>query len=357
MDLQTRLPWDMMLDTAYVGGLGRHLQDNRNLNPVPYGAALLPQNQDPTLATTSSTVLGSNALTPNFLRPLRGYGQISLYESAATSNYNALQISLNKRATTGLFFGLSYTWSKTLTTATTDSTWVRADGFTRTADYGPANFDRRQLFALNYVYNLPHLARGNFLTHAVTNGWQISGVTTAGTGAPFTPGVSISTAGSSNITGNTVANGTSEGGRLAVVPGCNPYSGSSDPWNRFNSACFTAPQPGSLGLESGINSLYAPGFVNFDMSVQKQFTMRERLHFQFRVDAFNVFNHANITTLNTTLNFSGAYPGGLTVANSAYTNGVLNKTGFGTPNTQLPTNTAALPGAPRILQLVVRVQF
>ena len=137
-------------------------------------------------------MLGSNALSANFLRPLRGYGQISLYESAATSNYNALQISLNKRATTGLFFGLSYTWSKALTTATTDSTWVRADGFTRAADYGPANFDRRQIFALNYVYNLPRLARGNFLTHVVTNGWQISGVTTAGTGSPFTPGVSIS---------------------------------------------------------------------------------------------------------------------------------------------------------------------
>jgi len=54
MDLQTRLAMDMMLDTAYVGGLGRHLQDNRNLNPVPYGAALLPRNQDPTLAVTSS---------------------------------------------------------------------------------------------------------------------------------------------------------------------------------------------------------------------------------------------------------------------------------------------------------------
>jgi hypothetical protein len=93
------------------------------------------------------------------------------------------------------------------------------------------------------------------------------------------------------------------------------------------------------------------------MSLQKQFTVRERLNLQFRVDAFNVFNHANITTLNTTLNFSGAYPNGLTVANSAYTNGVLNKTGFGTPNTQLSSNTAALPGSPRILQLVVRVQF
>jgi outer membrane receptor protein involved in Fe transport len=359
MDLQTRLPWDMMLDTAYVGGLGRHLQDNRNLNPVPYGAALLPQNQDPTLVAASpKALLGNNALSPNFLRPLRGYGQISLYESAATSNYNALQISLNKRATTGLFFGLSYTWSKALTTATTDSTWVRADGLTKAADYGPANFDRRQTFAVNYVYNLPHLARGNFLTHAVTNGWQISGVTTAGTGAPFTPGFSISNVGSSNITGNTLANGTYEGARLGVLPECNPYSGSSDPWNRLNSACFVAPQPGSLGLESGINSLYAPGYVNFDMSLQKQFSVRERLSFQFRVDAFNIFNHANFTTLNTTLNFSGTYPSGLTVANNAYTNGVLtNQNGFGTVGTQLSSNTAALPGSPRILQLVVRVQF
>lgn len=360
--IQTRLPFDMMLDTAYVGTQGRHLQDNRNLNPVPYGATLQARNQDPTLvAANPNALLGNNSLDPNLLRPLRGFGQINLYESAATSNYNALQINLTKRATTGLFFGVAYTWSKVLTNATSDTAFVRADNLTRQADYGPANFDRRQVFSANYVYNLPLLRRGNGIVRAITNGWQLSGVTQLSTGAPFTPTISLSGVNSTNITGNVVANATSEGARVGVVPGCNPYTGSDNPFNRLNTACFTAPRPGSLGLESGVNWLYAPGLINFDMSLQKEFAIRERFRLQFRADAFNVFNHANFTVLNTTLNFSGSYPNNTSVANAPYNAAgtLVNQNGFGTVGTTngIASNTAVLPAPPRIMQLLVRFTF
>src|SRR5439155_23407456 len=214
--VQTKLPWSMMLDTAYVGSLGRHLQDNRNLNPVPYGATFLPQNQDPSLVATQPNALpGNNALPRDSLRPLRGFGEVRLYESAATSNYNALQVSLNRRFGSGLFFGAAYTWSKALTTAQSDTTWVRADQYTRQAEYGPANFDRRQVFVWNYVYNVTALKQGNWLANAFANGWQLSGLMQLSTGSPFTPGFSISGAGSQNITGNYIASGnTQESGRL-----------------------------------------------------------------------------------------------------------------------------------------------
>ncbi|HLK49734.1 MAG TPA: TonB-dependent receptor [Bryobacteraceae bacterium] len=365
--IQTRLPWNLVLDTAYVGDIARHLQNNRNLNPVPYGADFLPQNQDPTLPVSTS---GNSALQPNFLRLLRGYNQIALYESAATSNYNALQVNLTRRVGRIVFFGAAYTWSKALTTATTDTTYIRADNFTKAADYGPANFDRRQILAFNYVVNTPNVTSVNRFTRALLNGWQLSGVTQLSTGGPFTPTFTISGVSSQNITGNVVAgnpapgaaNYVSEGARIGYVSGCDPYTHSSDPWNRLNSACFTAPQPGSMGLESGVNWLYAPGLVNFDMALQKQFTIKERLRLQFRFDAFNVFNHANFPTLNTTLNFSGTYPNNLTVANNPYNSaGVLvNQNGFGTPSTSLITNTGTngvQPGAPRILQTLIRIQF
>ena len=365
--VQTKLPLNLVLDTAYVGDLGRHLQNNRNLNPVPYGADFLPQNQDPTLAPSTN---GNSALQPNFLRPLRGFNQVALYESAATSNYNAFQLNLTRRVGGIVFFGAAYTYSKVLTTATTDSTYVRADNFTKAADYGPANFDRRQILAFNYVLNTPNVKNGNQFTRALVNGWQLSGVTQMSTGGPYTPTFTISGASSQNITGNVVAGNPApgaatyvyEGARIGYVSGCDPYTHSSDPWNRLNSACFTAPQPGSRGLESGVNWLYAPGLVNFDMALQKQFTVKERLRLQFRFDAFNVFNHANFPTLNTTLNFSGTYPNNLTVANNPYNSaGVLvNQNGFGTPSTSLITNTGTngvQPGAPRILQTIIRIQF
>ncbi len=84
-------------------------------------------------------------------------------------------------------------------------------------------------------------------------------------------------------------------------------AGSSDPFNRLNAACFTAPMPGSNGLESGLDWRYNPGLVNFDIALQRDVTVKERYHVQFRADAFNVFNHANFTGLNTTVNFN-AYP-------------------------------------------------
>jgi hypothetical protein len=101
---------------------------------------------------------------------------------------------LRKRAAKGLFFGLAYTWSKSLGVAgngiasTNDNQSVRPDQYTRQAYYGPTSFDRRQVLAINYVYSTPKLAWGNTLTRLATDGWQISGVTQALTGAPFTPG-------------------------------------------------------------------------------------------------------------------------------------------------------------------------
>src|SRR4051794_19069578 len=91
--------------------------------------------------------------------------------------------SLSRRATSGLFLGVAYTWSEVLTNATSDTTYVRSDNLNRLANYGPANFDRRHVFSLNYVYNTPRFG-ANRVMRAITNDWQISGVTQLMTGLP-----------------------------------------------------------------------------------------------------------------------------------------------------------------------------
>ena len=361
--VQYRLPKNTMLDVAYVGTLGRHLQDNRNLNYNAFGQCFQPQNQDPQLvAANPHALLGNNCLPANFLKPYLGYSNINLYESEATSNYNALQIQVQRRAANGLFVGAAYTWSKALATAqsggTNDNSFVRPDQYNREANYGPSSFDRRQVLAVNYVYTTPKTEFGNKFTKAFTDGWQLSGVTQAVTGSPFTPGFSIQGAGNQNITGS-----NTEGARIGVVAGCNPYTGSSDPFNRLNPACFFAPSPGSIGLESGINFLYGPSLINFDMALQKEFSVKERLHFQFRIDAFNVFNHAEFSGYNGTLNFNsyptnaaGIVTGLPTLASTTLgrnPNGSFNVTGFGTV-TQVG---AGALGYSRILQTMIRVVF
>jgi hypothetical protein len=139
------------------------------------------------------------------------------------------------------------------------------------------------------------------------------------------------------------------------VKGCDPYTHSSDPFNRLNAACFFAPQLGSLGLETGINWLYQPGLIDFDMSLQKVFAVKERVRLQFRVDAFNVFNHPNFTGLNATLNFTG-YPNPVLANNATPYNSagrLVNVTGFGAAT--VPQLGAA--GAARTLQTLIRITF
>jgi hypothetical protein len=341
--VQTKLPSQMVLDVAYVGALFRHLQDNRNLNYVPYGAAFQPQYQDPTI---SSSVLGGASLPSNFMRPLRGIGNINLYESAATGNYNSLQVAVNRRVG-HLFLGLAYTWSKDLTTASGDTNFVRPDQYTRQAYYGPSGNDRRHNFALNYVYNLPFFEHSKGFAHAAFGGWQISGITRFLSGSPYGIGYSISGISQQQITGS-----TTEGARVGFRG--SPNTGSDDPYNRLNAGVVIPPAPGSIGLESGVNYLTGPGINNWDISLQKQFSITEHAHLQFRADAFNAFNHTQFSGINSTVNYTA------TIANGTYTNlvpsnlylkpdGTVNNiNGFGTVN-----------GArdPRIMQLMVRLQF
>lgn len=335
--VQTQLPGKMVLDTAYVGALFRHLQDNRNLNYVPYGAAFLPQNQDPSI---SSSLPGGAALPANFLRPLRGIGNINLYEATATGNYNSLQVSVNRRAGR-LFLGVAYTWSKDLTTASGDTNFVRPDQYTRQAYYGPSSNDRRHNFALNYVYDLPYLEHRNAFVKSVLGGWQISGVTRFMSGTPYGIGYSIGGVAQQNITGS-----TTEGARVGFTG--NPSTGSDNPYNRLNAAVVVPPAVGSIGLESGVNYLTGPGINNWDISLQKQFSITEHAHLQLRADAFNAFNHTQFSGVNSTVNYSSftnLTPTNLYLKSDGTVN---NINGFGTVN-----------GArdPRIMQLVVRLQF
>jgi carboxypeptidase family protein/TonB-dependent receptor-like protein len=338
LGIQSKLPMRTVLDVAYVGSVSRHLQDNRNLNPVPYGATFQPQNQDPTLAP--SATLGSSSLSQDFLRPYRGFGSINLYEGQATSNYNSLQVTLQRRAISSLFFGASYTWSKALGTASADSDFVRIDQYTRLSNYSPTTFDRRHNFAVNYVYTLPNLFESQHRLHAIVDGWQLSGATQRVSGDPITPGFSISGAGNAQITGS-----FTEAARIVLVG--NPQ-GSGGPYNQLNAAAFAAPKPGSLGLESGLRYVTNPPINNWNMSLQKNVTVAEKVRMQFRVDAFNVFNHPQFSAINSTLNFASLT--NPVPTNLAYdsTGKLVNPNGFGTVRTSRDG---------RVLQTAVRIQF
>jgi hypothetical protein len=341
MGIQYKLPLESVLDVSYVGTLGEHLLQRRNINAPQYGAAYQPGNQDPTLAANST---GASALPVDFLRPFQGFGNISYIEPASSSNYHSLQTSLNRRFRKGLLLGVTHTWSKALGTQGVDLPGIngfgapRIDTNNRLANYGPQDFDRRHNFNINWVYDLPKATRSRSLGLALNN-WQISGIYRYQTGAPYNVGFSIPGLSGYGVTGTQ----QNEGGRIVVVG--DPGSGkSNDPYRQFNVAAFTTPGLGSRGLESGRNFLYRNPINAWDISLSKEFRIREGKFFELRLDTFNTFNHTQYDGVNSTLNVTSLT--NTTPTNLASETG--NRTGFGAVTSVRP---------PRNMQISARFQF
>ena len=301
--VEAKLPWALTLDTSYVGSLSRHLIVLRNLNAIPYGATFQPQNQDPTLVKANpNAMLGSNALPSQFLVPYIGYSNsIADHEFSGNSNYNALQVNVNRRFATGLFFGAAYTWSKCMDIGDSDGTYIRIDQYNRYANYGLCGFNITQNFAINYIYGLPKVPQeiSNPFTRAVLNNWQISGFTSFISGTPVGIGFSVPNVGNPQLTGS-----YTEGARVALT-GQAVATGSGSPYTRINPAAFAPPPVGSIGLDSPRYLMTGPGVNDWDMSLLKNIPIHESVSLQLRVDAFNVFNHTQFSGYNTTINFSG----------------------------------------------------
>ncbi len=357
--IQAKLPWAMVLDTSYVGLVSRQQLFNTGINEASYGAAFKAENQDPTKwgygvkPTPGPDGLfdGSKAYDPDFLRPFIGYNGITIERFGANTNYNSLQVTLDRRFAKGLFLGAAYTWSKCLSIASGDGTAGRIDNLTRQANYGPCTYDARQSFAVNYVYPLPDVAShfgnlSNPVTRGILNNWQISGLTIFRSGNPITPGFSISGVNAVNLTGT-----SAQGARVKLVG--DPLAGiRGDPYNRLNAAAFAPPTRPSIGTESGVNYIVPPGINTWEMSLQKSVPLKERARLEFTFQAFNVFNHTQFGGLNAQINYTcgGVNCATWTATNLPYdsTGKLVNKTGFG-----------SVSGirSPRVLQLVARFAF
>jgi hypothetical protein len=157
------------------------------------------------------------------------------------------------------------------------------------ADYGPTDFDRRQVFSMNYIYVLPFLrARRDFLGQ-VLGDWELSGAVTFQSGLAVSPGIS------------TGKQGLSTRPNAAGVPVSGPETKAE--W--FNTAAFTAPAAGFFG-NAGVGTIRGPGFAIWDTSLSKQFPIHERLKFRLSGEFYNILNHTNWSSLSATLG-SGTY--------------------------------------------------
>jgi hypothetical protein len=296
LDVQRQLTPKLVLDIGYYGNKGTHLLGDVDINqPTPdlYITALAPYGVTPPITTFGATE------QLNFIRPFMGYDAMNIWSTEFTSNYNALQVSLQKRFGLGSLVNLNYTYSHALTDAQSDFTtpMITSDPG---LDYGPAEFDRRHIFNANWVYFLPFFQKQEGFVGHVLGGWEFSGIISAYTGLPYTAfdynvdptgvgvlGFSPST-GRPDITGNPNVEAPHTFGQWVNT-------------SVFSEISNTQITPG----DSPRGIMRGPGLQRWDMSLLKNTQINERVKLQFRAEATNVFNHTNFDGLYTAFGFGG----------------------------------------------------
>src|SRR5262249_25668389 len=251
-------------------------------------SAWLPETQDPTMTPRFD---GTTTLPTQLYRPYPAYTAESVVTFGGSSNYNSLQVSANRRTGRSLQLGAVYTWSKALGTTNGHLTNTQKE------NYGLLSTHRSYGLTYNYIYALPAGSRpGTFLDNKVLrqvlNGWQFTGSSAMSVGAPLTIGYTLTNI-SNNERNRRITGSDDIAPRIVIT--CNPNL----PRNErtlsafIDTSCFAPAQKGSLGMDSGINTVRGPGLNQWDMSIFKKIMLGEdaRRYIQLRLEAYNAFNH------------------------------------------------------------------
>jgi hypothetical protein len=316
LGIQREIGFKTVLEMSYVGSFARHLGQRININDIPDGAKLGTNNISP--------VTGSR-LPDEFLRPYRGYGDITMVTWAGTSNYNSLQVQANRRYTRGFQAGLAYTYSKSFDYANDESSDVFFGRPFKAFNYAPSDFDQTHILTINYIYDVPAVGQklgNNAFARAVLDHWQISGTTSYASGKPKNITIGTSTYSStaatislgqqcpvgSNATSTNAGNGTQvctpitdfTGGGINARPFmvCDPMQGdfgvdSTGTPRSFNVSCFAKPfATGQIG-NMPRNNVRMPSIFNNDLAFFKNIPFSEKRSLQLRWEIYNIFNHSN----------------------------------------------------------------
>ena len=258
---------------------------------------------DPCINGANPAVKGATQTNANYYRPYQGYSSILTGASIGGSNYNGLQTGFIYRLKS-LQLNSAYTFSKALGNQNQSAQGNLAYGFDSNigfqnprnpaGDYGRPSYDRTHVFTSAYVYQLPFfLNSSHLLAREALSGWGTSGLITAQSG--FATPVSLSSpyaglATRPNQVGALVRNHGSGKKAIGQMP-------------LYSYASFAVPGFGTFGnSEPGV--LRGPKEVSFAAAVNKTFPITEGIGFELRAEGFNVFNHPNINSINSTYYFS-----------------------------------------------------
>lgn len=300
--IQRQVVPNLVVEAAYVGSKSTHLSTGAfNIMQVPdqylsLGDLLTKSIDDPAVAAAGfrSPFPGFTGSLAQALRPFPQYAGIGYNNSANMGNmtYNSLQIKIEKQFSHGLYLLSSYTWSKTLTDASSTlsgffSTGAR-DQYNRSLEKALAVFDTPSRFSSAFNYELP-IGPGKSLLNVsgfagkAVGGWSVTGILTYQSGTPIAVG----------INNNLLLFNSKQ--MPDVVAGVNPqasWSGKFDP-NRdlfLNINAFKAPAPNTYGnAPSVMNTRVFPNY-NENFGIMKRTVIKEQINLEFRFEMFNAFN-------------------------------------------------------------------
>ncbi len=287
LSVERQLGSNMEAEVAYVASHGNHLDNPVDINQIPEA------NLQPIFSTANT--------------PYPQFGTIAGALNNAISNYNSLQLQVQRRFSKGLTFSANYVWSHFLDDQDSagwggrGGTQVYQNSFDPAANYGNSNFDVRNALKGTVVYQLPigqgkQFLNSNKYLDAVIGGWQTSGTFMVHSGQPFTVVTSNNNSASEN------PGGSNEASQYPNVIG-DPRLSHPTIANWYNVNAFAQPAGGSFGDERR-NSLVGPDLSEVDFSLGKNFAIREGIGLQFRIDAYNIFNHPSFSNPNTGVAFA-----------------------------------------------------
>ena len=292
LSLQREFAKNYVLEVRYVGTKGTHLPRNIDANPAVYGPGATANNAD------------HRRIYAN-CQPNNGpctYATIAELTYGQNSTYNAGQVSFSHPFHNGLFFNVSYWYSKTLDYLSamnlqgasakplSGENDLAQNPFDLKAEHGPSIFDARHRLTTSATWSIPFAQRTRGFTKAVLDGWQLNGIVSANSATPFT--VYDSTNVSLQASAPPISGYYASRPNLIGKPSAGPHTVnqwlSTTQFQRLN----PTTQAGEFGDESR-NASRGPAYADVDLSALKNFRLTEKINTQFRAESFNVANHPN----------------------------------------------------------------
>ena len=277
LNIEQSLGKAWQLNVGYVGSVSRHNLVLQDINQNALGG-----DQNSSTVTVNGNTFPYQQSTRPYFSQYPNFGIINQLNSAASSSYNSLQVTLKSIAWHGLTSQFAYTWSHNLDDSSAFNI-LPQNSNNLAGDWGNAEYDVRNHFAAYLDYAIPGFSYG---PRALTHGWEVNSILKFQNGEPV------------NILSGSDNSGTAEGEDRATITGRALTGNESVQGHSYaqylNPSSFAAPANATYG-NLGRNQVIGPGFGDVDLSLLKNIPIyKERVRAQFRVEMFNVFNRVNL---------------------------------------------------------------